>query len=311
MSEFRKIGEGVFGEVFLNERAGPPMVLKVVPIEGTALINDAQQKKFNEMLQEVIISQQLSALRINDDNHTAGFVEVLNVRLVKGRYPSELLAHWSAFDFAIGSDNECPDFFDRNQLFVVFELCAAGIDLEKFEFKTPRQAFSVFKQVAISLAIAESKLEFEHRDLHWGNVLIAPTQEKSLWFRLNGENIEVATHGVNATIIDYTLSRIVYDNHCYYQDLAADPELFEAVGDYQFDIYRQMKRHTENQWERFTPITNLLWMHYLLDKMIHNKEYQSNGRDDRKVLKEMKALSKRWLKYDGVSQYVQTGLGSK
>lgn len=130
-------------------------------------------------------------------------------------------------------------------------------------------------QTAISLAVAEAKFNFEHRDLHWGNILVTPTNEKFLTFSLNGKTIRLPTHGVQATIIDYTLSRIEYRNVCLYQDLATDPELFEATGDYQFDIYRLMQQRTENQWEVFEPYTNILWLHYVVNKMIDGLRYSS------------------------------------
>lgn len=130
--------------------------------------------------------------------------------------------------------------------------------------------------MAFSLAVAESKFKFEHRDLHWGNILIAPTTQTTLQFTLNGKTIAIPSKGVQATIIDYTLSRIQYNNCCLYQDLAADPELFEAVGDYQFEIYRLMRARTENHWERFEPYTNLLWIHYVLDKIIEAVHYSGN-----------------------------------
>lgn len=144
-----KIGEGVFGEVFLNQAAKSSYVLKIIPIEGTEEINGAQQKRFDEILQEVIISQELSGLRYDAENRTAGFVEVLNVRLVEGQYPSHLLALWNAYKENHGTENESPEIFGDNQLYVVFELANCGLDLEAYDFKNADQSYSAFKQVMI------------------------------------------------------------------------------------------------------------------------------------------------------------------
>lgn len=143
----RKIGEGVFGEVFLNQSAKSSHVLKIIPIEGIEEINGAQQKRFDEILQEVIITQELSALRYDTVNRTAGFVEVLNVRLVEGRYPLYLLTLWNAYKDNHGTENESPGIFGDNQLYVVFELANCGLDLEAYDFKNAEQSYSAFKQV--------------------------------------------------------------------------------------------------------------------------------------------------------------------
>ena len=63
-------------------------------------------------------------------------------------------------------------------------------------------------QVAHALAVAENALEFEHRDLHWGNVLVKATESKEVSFMVNGVLLNVPTRGVKVTIIDYTLSRL-------------------------------------------------------------------------------------------------------
>lgn len=46
------------------------------------------------------------------------------------------------------------------------------------------------------------------------------------------------------TIIDFTLSRMKYDGCFIYNDLSKDPELFTGEGDYQFEVYRLMQKHT-------------------------------------------------------------------
>lgn len=149
LKKCRKIGEGVFGEVFLNEiNARSSYVLKIIPIEGDEEINGAQQKRFHEILQEIIISQELSGLRYGKTNASAGFVEVLNVRFVEGRYPNHLLKLWHDFNDNDQSENDCPDVFGADQLYVVFELANCGLDLEATKlFKSAEQSFSAFKQV--------------------------------------------------------------------------------------------------------------------------------------------------------------------
>ncbi|CAH8875893.1 unnamed protein product [Trichobilharzia szidati] len=52
-----------------------------------------------------------------------------------------------------------------------------------------------------------------------------------------------------------------------YVDLSGDPTLFQSQGDYQFDIYRRMKSHNQNDWSKFSPKTNVMWLHYLTTKL--------------------------------------------
>lgn len=124
-------------------------------------------------------------------------------------------------------------------------------------------------QIAVTLAVAEQQLQFEHRDLHWGNILLVRTQQTHSSFRLRGQDILLATHGVRCTIIDYTLSRIdCGGGNVFFNNLAADDELFAAGGDYQFDVYRLMRAHINNVWRTYDPFTNVMWLHYVCDKLI-------------------------------------------
>lgn len=97
--------------------------------------------------------------------------------------------------------------------------------------------------MAFSLAVAESQLNFEHRDLHWGNVLLANVDvNKTVTYKIDGKSYEVLTKGVEVTIIDFTLSRVEYDGVVLFNDLSMDEELFTGDGDYQFEIYRLMQQ---------------------------------------------------------------------
>lgn len=76
------------------------------------------------------------------------------------------------------------------------------------QLNTISEARSIIRQVAVSLAVAETELRFEHRDLHWGNVLVSQTKAKSLEYRIGGRTVSVETNGVKVAIIDFTLSRL-------------------------------------------------------------------------------------------------------
>ena len=56
-------------------------------------------------------------------------------------------------------------------------------------------------------------LEMEHRDLHWSNVLVRRTADQHLLFRLEGKEHLIPSHGVKATVVDYTLSRMKQGGH--------------------------------------------------------------------------------------------------
>ncbi|XP_046477923.1 serine-rich adhesin for platelets [Neodiprion pinetum] len=283
MKRCRKIGEGVYGEVFLYEHNKKKSVIKIIPIEGNALVNGERQKKFDEILSEIVIAKELHNLRNGESYQTDGFVEVKNIRCIIGKYPEKLIELWKAYDDDKGSDNDCPLMFDENQLYIVLELGHGGQDLEAFVFQSAVESHALFVQAALALAVAEQSLEFEHRDLHWGNILISHTKDSRVAYKLNDKVYTYPTRGMQVAIIDFTLSRMSYEGCCIFNDLALDPALFTAQGEYQFEIYRMMQDKIGNDWQKFEPYTNILWLHYVLDKMITALRYK---RQSTKVHKE-------------------------
>ncbi|CAG9562366.1 unnamed protein product [Danaus chrysippus] len=325
----RKIGEGVYGEVFLWRAGdGRARVLKVIPIAGDIKVNGEEQKGFHEILSEIVIAMELSALRapiaditnhLNEgksletldlhtvENATDVFNEVLSVRCVTGGYPSRLLDLWELYDECKGSENDNPAVLPPEQQFIVLELANAGQDLESYQFVNAEQAYALFKQIAFGLAVAEEAFQFEHRDLHWGNVLIAPTDQKSSCFVVRGRAFTLPTSGVKASIIDYSLSRASVGRGALYADLAQDEALFEALGDYQFTVYRLMRDKLGNDWKNFEPYTNILWLHYTLDKMITALRYtRTNTKIHKHYIAKLKEVKNRILDYGSAVQFVLT-----
>nr|CAD7405841.1 unnamed protein product [Timema poppensis] len=294
-----KIGEGVYGEVFSCEESCS--VIKIIPIEGNQLVNGEPQKTFKEILSEIVITIELSNLRCSQYNTTSAFTEVLRCLCVQGRYPHRLIELWNIYAENKGTENDSPEMFAEDQLFIILELTHGGTDLEAYHFQSAEQAFSVYQQrsftwrrggdyhaqyciatspfvkrdfprrrcseyhaqycpatssfvkrdfprrcsgeyhiqycvatgllvkrgfpqwrggenhalysmatgpfverssffsVAHALAVAECSLEFEHRDLHWGNILISPTRDTISRFCIRGKQIDVATKGVKAS----------------------------------------------------------------------------------------------------------------
>ncbi|CAL7944658.1 unnamed protein product [Xylocopa violacea] len=192
----RKIGEGVYGEVFLYENGDKRSVIKIIPIEGCDCVNGEPQKKFHEILSEIVIAMELHNLRFNIKYNTDGFVEVKNIKCIKGKYPDKLVELWNIYDEEKRSDNDCPSMFHDDQLYIVLELSHGGQDLEAFVFNTAEEVHILFIQAALALAVAEKAVEFEHRDLHWGNILISRTNEPFVYYKLGQKDIELISKGI-------------------------------------------------------------------------------------------------------------------
>uniref|UniRef100_A0A1I8AWR5 non-specific serine/threonine protein kinase n=1 Tax=Steinernema glaseri TaxID=37863 RepID=A0A1I8AWR5_9BILA len=172
----------------------------------------------------------------------------------------------------VAMKNDSPDAYSSNdQFYLVMALGFAGQDLEHFKLRRLNEAASIITQLAFSLMIAEEELEFEHRDLHIGNVMVDYTDREVVSCTLGGAEYHIKTHGVRAIVIDFTISRIRKDRAEMFYDLESDPALFNGTGDYQFQVYRLMRQHNQMDWRKFSPYTNLLWLNYLMTKLLEMK----------------------------------------
>ncbi|XP_062969336.1 serine/threonine-protein kinase haspin [Cynocephalus volans] len=288
LEQCEKIGEGVFGEVFKIIVDHTPVALKIIAIEGPDLVNGSHQKTFEEILPEIIISKELSLLSNEVCNHTEGFIGLNSVHCVQGSYPPLLLKAWDHYNSTKGSANGRPDFFEEDQLFIVLEFEFGGTDLEQMKTKLSSMATakSILHQITASLAVAEASLHFEHRDLHWGNVLLKKTSFKELHYTLNGKTSTIPTCGLQVNIIDYTLSRLERDGIVVFCDISMDEDLFTGEGDYQFEIYRLMRKENNNCWGEYHPYNNVLWLHYLTDKILKQMTFKTKRNTP--ALKQMK-----------------------
>ncbi|KAM9117571.1 serine/threonine-protein kinase haspin [Pangshura tecta] len=305
MKNCLKIGEGVFGEVFQTNSERGAVALKIIPVEGTERVNGEAQKSFSEILPEMIISKELSLLSQEVENRTVGFIDLYSVHCVQGAYPKHLLKAWDKYHELNGSENDRPDLFGEQQLFMVLEFEFGGNNLENMrkQLNSVATAKSLLHQVTASLAVAEEGLHFEHRDLHWGNILVKKTNLKELSYTLNGAVYTIPTKGIHVNIIDYTLSRMEKDGLTVFCDISADKELFQGRGDYQFDIYRQMKKENSNNWADYHPHSNVLWLHYLADKLLKEVNYKSKPSSSalRGIQKQLRKFHSEVLNFSSAS----------
>lgn len=118
-----------------------------------------------------------------------------------------------------------------DQHFVLLCLADGGVDLEAFKVRSWREARSIFTQTAAALARAEDRFEFEvspsfsapcvyecitqfgrqHRDLHWGNILVREAQASldDLMHNMTLTAKQSRTERkLSVSLIDFTLSRI-------------------------------------------------------------------------------------------------------
>ncbi|KAF9534691.1 hypothetical protein CPB83DRAFT_842772 [Crepidotus variabilis] len=282
---FRKIGEASYSEVF----GIGDVVLKVIPLRDETkthqpdLEDGPAPSDAHDVRKEIIVTRAMGDVY-------GGYVKLLKTYVVRGRYPEVLLRLWDEYNERKGSESCRPDSFTLSQVYAIIVLPNGGPDLEAYRFRNAgktgwRQACSLFWQVTKSLAHAEHLVSFEHRDLHWGQILVKnlPYQSNALRTlnpnqrsKPQGERIYMddLSHGVQATVIDLGLSRMdagdSTDGACVHWT-PFDEEVFMGEGDYQFDVYRMMKILTQESWEDFHPITNVLWLHYLLRKLLQSK----------------------------------------
>jgi serine/threonine-protein kinase haspin len=288
----KKVGEGTFGEVF---KTSQDVVFKIVPMEtlpsqksATDILSEAEVSMNLTQLREVVDASRKSVTAIS--NVTSGFVETISVGVCRGAYSQQLIAEWNRWNELHRSENDPVDSYGASQLYAIFVQAHGGVDLETFKPRNFEEVKSILLQVALTLAVAENACQFEHRDLHWGNVLVKRTSDHSSYSNrlectMNDVDISVETSGVRVTLIDFTLSRLAKQRRAsssprediIYFDLSTDPEIFNGPeGDLQADTYRQMQTellniNRESPWSCYLPRTNAIWLEYLASIMLHYK----------------------------------------
>ncbi|TKA73048.1 hypothetical protein B0A55_08127 [Friedmanniomyces simplex] len=348
-----KIAEASFGEVYrlsLLEQipglsASDESVFKVVALQpppatlptakkqrATALKKAEAMSKPDDVANEVKLLQRMSSI--------PGFTNFRDVRILQGRPPPLFVDACKQYNIEQKAKRKetshFPDpgkkaSYSGDQLWAVIEMQDAGTDLERFvEMKECTSIWSVwdvFWQVVLSLAKGEEGAEFEHRDLHLGNICVrrrGPSVATSRTGQKAAIPVDVKKKlgftDLETTIIDYTISRCLLSGtskigDIAYHDLALDPSLFQgdSTEEYQYDIYRYMRgavycsdplatihetgpslptasaaaaatkrNKPPPSWRKYHPITNLVWLHYLLHTLLEQIHWPSSSSGARK-----------------------------
>ncbi|PWN19159.1 hypothetical protein BCV69DRAFT_240065, partial [Microstroma glucosiphilum] len=232
----------------------------------------------------------LAALTESSGTRGGEFVTLLSAQVVTGVYPTILLDAWDRYDTRMGgSENIRPSDAEgaENQLYCLLHLSDGGEDVESVSLTSWTQALTIFAQTVDLLARGEEEVQFEHRDLHWGNVLVeklaAPEDDEPQLIALCWPDLlEADKSRLRTTIIDYTLSRAQLTSSTLATcDLYSQKSLFrgDAEEDYQFEVYRLMRSHVRSaarqvagedadEKKGFYPGTNVIWCHYLVRKLL-------------------------------------------
>ena len=312
-----KIGEGSFGEVYRADHASSSLsttatpadssfpstaILKLVPLNAPKGPNSKCSTPVSAAAAEVRLLQRMQRV--------PGFVAFRGACVLRGAMPPRLVGLWDEYRrqsarTMASRDPRSGRAYPASQLWLLIEMADAGRSLEPGEYAPPakpgsgrsrgggaaryleiRRVWDIWWQVVAAVAKAEVYAEFEHRDLHLGNVCAKDVSGVGAGDVQDGEDLEMVAEGeavwfplhetgVEVTIIDYSLSRARVgskagsEDEVLFYDFAADKELLAGEGDLQYDMYRYMAKAVEGSSCRdFVPKTNVIWLYHLLNRLM-------------------------------------------
>ncbi|KJK65434.1 ALK1 like protein [Aspergillus parasiticus SU-1] len=316
--EVVKIAEGSYGEVYklrLREelckkemsrsklarlKAYGDNVFKVVPLRAQSGPGSKKFTSIDEIVSEVKMLKYLDPI--------PGFARFREIHVVQGRFPESFQNAWDHYkktkDDCLNPNPSSKRAYPDSQLWAIVEMDDAGCELEKFAWSSTFQIYDIFWGVAMALARAEEYAQFEHRDLHLGNVCIRSTRPDGC---MNPPtDLEVMSQSYSSgfgmstletTIIDYSLSRAelrVEESGEVVEVASSDldkKQIFDAIGRDEDeamlrDTYRYMRSQLYNGnpletektpdipgiWAEYAPRTNLVWLLFLLKSLLKNRK---------------------------------------
>ncbi|MCJ1384711.1 hypothetical protein MMC17_007829 [Xylographa soralifera] len=311
--KMQKIGEGSFGEVYRATNGGEAVIMKIIPLNARKGRGSRSFTSIEAAANEVQLLEKMQRI--------PGFVEFRGACVLQGSMPAQLVQEWNDYQ-AQGRTVESKDpnkknAYLENQLWLLIEMSDAGTNLNPGHYMpydtmyytlgdrylSVHRSWDIFWQVVRALAKAEVYAEFEHRDLHLGNIcarnIRATIDKENLTLVPSAEAtpFSLDNTGVQVTIIDYSLARAIADEgQILSYDFMKNDSLLRGEGELQYDMYRYMAEAMgKKSCKEFVPKTNVLWLSYLITKLLavtvelsEEAKFEEKGRVT--VIAKMKAI---------------------
>ena len=304
-----KIAHGSYAAIFrlqLRLDTSKYVIAKLMPLKPKA-------GKGSRAMDQTSIDDAATEVKALDAmSEIPGFVGFSEAWVLKGALPSVFEEQYK--DWARIHPEDGFTGYSKEQLWCFIEMSDAGIDLEQVlqnraskkqllrdsgdeKGLTAVQCWDIFWGIAEALGRGEEFSEFEHRDLHPGNVCIKNSDFTSN--TMNEPPLRKKYTTLEVTLIDYTLSRATLPNGEVLANTMKDQSIFDQRiknprtkqqynDNQQYEAYRQMRKLVIHDllgckdpgqaWRSFVPRTNVLWLHHILSILLRNTgTHRKNG----------------------------------
>ncbi|XP_054720647.1 serine/threonine-protein kinase haspin-like [Uloborus diversus] len=276
-----KIAEGTYAEIYkLTHVDGSHRIFKCMPVNGQHPDSGNINLPIEMAIPDIICSSFLSELNEGPVYLAPNFPKVYKISLIKDEFPAAMMRCWwdyknSPKRLEDPAEHFQPNLYPEDQLYLATELDYCGEPATLKNMRNAWSGLSIITQVASALAIAEVAFNFEHRDLHLGNLLLNETNCPEMRYVLESFNFSVQTVGQQVFVIDFTLSRINVGgvhymslDHCVC-DNDEETECDNLWLDHR-TVYKVMAEYSSGQWSNYMPVTNVLWLKYILEHVLHS-----------------------------------------